>query len=103
MKRVFLAVFSVAVVLGASPIYADTCDEMMAQDLNSEIEEQLVLAETSDSLDADGQNKIQELRGDFSRLSDQQTQALDGGDEAKLNEVCASYKEILAQIEMLQN
>ena len=103
MKLAFLAVFAIAGVLGTSPSYAETCDEMAAQDLNSKIEAELLLAETSESLDADGQDKIRGLREDFSAASDQQTQALDSGDEAKMNEICASYKEILAQLEALKN
>lgn len=103
MKLAFLAAIAIAGVLGATPLYAETCDEMAAQDLNSEIEEKLLLAETSESLDADGQNKIRSLREDFSNVSDQQTQALESGDEAKMNEICASYKEILARLETLRN
>ena len=103
MKRAFLAGLAIAGVLGATPLYAETCDEMAAQDLNSEIEEKLVLAETSESLDAGGQDQIRSLREDFSNVSNQQTQALDSGDEAKMNEICASYKEILAQLQTLQN
>jgi hypothetical protein len=103
VKLVSLTILTVVGVLTVSPLYAETCDEITAQDLNSRIEGDLVLAETSESLDADGRNKIIGLKEDFSKASDLQTQALDSGDLTKLNEVCQMYEDILRQIEPLSN
>ena len=103
MKLASLAVFAVAGLLWVSPLQAEDCTEMAAQDMNSEIEAGLLLAETSESLDADGQSKIVSLRQEFSKAGDAQTQALESGDDAKLNEVCETYKDILAQVEALKN
>lgn len=103
MKLASLAIFAVASILWMSPSQAEDCTEMAAQDMNSEIEAGLLLAETSESLDADGQSKIESLRQEFSKAGDAQTQALESGDDAKLNDVCQTYKDILAQIETLMN
>lgn len=88
-------------VLAVSSAYAGTCSEIEAQDLNSRIEATLLLAETSGSLDTAGQDKIKALREDLSEAGDAQTQALDSDDEAKLNEVCETYQDILKQAEAL--
>ena len=103
MRLVSLAVLAFVGVLAISPLYAETCDEITAQDLNSRIEADLLLAETSDSLDEAGRNKIRDLKEDFSKASDLQTQALDSDDLPKLNEACQMYKDILRQIEVLNN
>ena len=103
MKLVSLTILTVVGVLTVSPLYAETCDETTAANLNSRIEADLLLAETSESLDADGRNKIKGLKEDFSKASDLQTQALDSGDLTKLNEVCQMYEDILRQIEPLSN
>ena len=103
MKIVSLTVLTVVGVLTVSPLYAKTCDEIAAQDLNSRIEADFLLAETSDSLDAAGQDRIRDLKEDFSKVSDLQTQALDSGDLTKLKEVCPMYEDILRQIESLNN
>jgi hypothetical protein len=67
------------------------------------IEADFLLAETSDGLDAAGQDRIRDLKEDFSKVSDLQTQALDSGDLTKLKEVCPMYEDILRQIESLNN
>ena len=103
MKIVSLTILTVAGVLTVSPLYAGTCDEITAQDLNSRIEADLLLAETSEGLDAAGQDRIRGLKEDFSKASDMQTQALDSGDLTKLKEVCPMYEDILKQIESLNN
>ncbi len=103
MKIVSLMILTVVGVLTVSPLYAETCDEIAAQDLNSRIEADFLLAETSDSLDAAGQDRIRDLKEDFSKVSDLQTQALDSGDLTKLKEVCPMYEDILRQIESLNN
>jgi hypothetical protein len=103
MKIVSLTVLTVVGVLTVSPLYAETCDEIAAQDLNSRIEADFLLAETSDGLDAAGQDRIRDLKEDFSKVSDLQTQALDSGDLTKLKEVCPMYEDILRQIESLNN
>jgi hypothetical protein len=88
-------------VLAVSSSYAGACEEIEAQDLNSRIEAALTLAETSGSLDADGQDRLAALREDLSKASDAQTQALESDDEAKLNEVCETYEDMLKQAESL--
>jgi hypothetical protein len=103
MKIVSLTVLTAVGVLAVSPLYAKTCDEIAAQDLNSRIEADFLLAETSDGLDAAGQDRIRDLKEDFSKVSDLQTQALDSGDLTKLKEVCPMYEDILRQIESLNN
>jgi hypothetical protein len=103
MKIVSLTVLTVVGVLAVSPLYAKTCDEIAAQDLNSRIEADFLLVETSDGLDAAGQDRIRDLKEDFSKVSDLQTQALDSGDLTKLKEVCPMYEDILRQIESLNN
>ena len=103
MKIVSLTILTLVGFLAVSPLYAETCDEVTAQNLNSRIEADLLLAETSDSLDAAGRNKIRDLKEDFSKARDLQTQALDSGDLTKLNEVCQMYEDILRQIETLSN
>jgi hypothetical protein len=103
MKIVSLTILAVVGVLTVSPLYAGTCDEIAAQDLNSRIEADISLAETSDGLEAAGQERIRVLREDFSKVSDLQTQALDSGDLTKLKEVCPMYEDILRQIESLNN
>jgi len=103
MKIVSLTILAVVGVLTVSPLYAGTCDEVTAQDLNSRIEADISLADTSDSLDAAGQDRIRDLKEDFSKVSDLQTQALDSGDLTKLKEVCPMYEDILRQIESLNN
>ncbi len=103
MKIVSLTILTAVGVLTVSPLYAKTCDEIAAQDLNSRIEADFLLAETSDSLDAAGQDRIRDLKEDFSKVSDLQTQALDSGDLTKLKEVCPMYEDILRQIESLNN
>jgi hypothetical protein len=103
VKLVSLTVLTVVGVLTASPLYAETCDEVTAENLNTMIEADLLLAETSDSLDAAGRNSIRDLKEDFSKASDLQTQAMDSGDLTKLNEVCQMYEDILRQIEPLSN
>lgn len=103
MKIVSLTILAVAGVLTVSPLYAGTCDEITAQDLNSRIEADLSLAETSEGLDAAGQDRIRDLKEDFSKASDMQTQALDSGDLTKLKEVCPMYEDILRQIGALNN
>ncbi len=103
MKIMSLTILAVVGVLTVSPLYAGTCDEIAAQDLNSRIEADFLLAETSDSLDAAGQHRIRDLKEDFSKVSDLQTQALDSGDLTKLKEVCPMYEDILGQIESLNN
>lgn len=103
MKIVSLTILTVVGVLTVSPLYAETCDEITAQDLNNRIEADISLAETSDGLDAAGQDRIRDLREDFSKASDMQTQALDSGDSTKLKEVCPMYEDILRQIEALNN
>ena len=75
--------------------------EIQAQDLNSRIEAALALAETSAGLDADGQARLNALRDEFSQIGDAQTQALDTGDAAQLDEVCQAYEDILEQAESL--
>ena len=103
MKIVSLTILTLVGFLAVSPLYAETCDEVTAQNLNSRIEADLLLAETSDSLDAAGRNKIRDLKEDFSKARDLQTQALDSGDLTKLNEVCQMYEDILRKIETLSN
>jgi hypothetical protein len=103
MKIVSLTVLTAVGVLTVSPLYAKTCDEIAAQDLNSRIEADFLLAETSDGLDAAGQDRIRDLKEDFSKVSDLQTQALDSGDLTKLKEVCPMYEDILGRIESLNN
>jgi hypothetical protein len=103
MKIVSLTVLTAVGVLAVSPLYAKTCDEIAAQDLNSRIEADFLLVETSDGLDAAGQDRIRDLKEDFSKVSDLQTQALDSGDLTKLKEVCPMYEDILRQIESLNN
>lgn len=101
MRVVFSAILMAVGALGVSSGYGSACDEIEAQDLNSRIEAALALAETSGSLDADGQDKITALRDDLSKASDAQTRALDSDDAAKLAEVCESYRDILEQAESL--
>jgi hypothetical protein len=103
MKLVSLTTLTLAGVLTVSPLYAATCDEVTAENLNTMIEADILLAETSDSIDAAGRNSIRDLKKDFSKASDLQTQALDSGDLTKLNEVCQMYEDILRQIEPLSN
>ena len=103
MKIASLTILAVVGVLTVSPLYAGTCDEVTAQDLNSRIEADLSLAETSDGLDAAGQERIRDLKENFSKASDLQTQALESGDLTKLKEVCPMYEDILKQIESLNN
>ena len=103
MKIVSLTILTVVGVLTVSPLHAKTCDEIAAQDLNNRIEADISLAETSDGLDAPGQDRIRDLREDFSKASDMQTQALDSGDLTKLKEVCPMYEDILRQIGALNN
>ena len=103
MKIVSLTILAVVGVLTVSPLYAGTCDEVTAQDLNSRIEADLSLAETFDGLDAAGQERIRDLKEDFSKASDLQTQALESGDLTNLQEVCPMYEDILKQIESLNN
>ena len=103
MKIVSLTILTLVGILAVSPLYAETCDEVTAQNLNSRIEADIVLAETSDSLDAAGRNKIRDLKEDFSKASDLQTQALESGDLTKLKEVFPMYEDILKQIESLNN
>ena len=103
MKLVLATILTVVGVLTGSPVSAETCDQLMAQNLNSRIEADLLLAETSESLDADGAEKITGLKEEFSEVSNLQTQALDSGDSTQLNDVCQRYREILAQLEELAN
>ena len=101
MRLVPFAALMALAALAVSTSYAGACEEIEAQDLNGRIEAALTLAETSGSLDADGQDRLTALREDLSKASEQQTQALDSDDEAKLNEVCETYEDILKQAESL--
>ncbi len=101
MRVVPFAILMAAGALALSSSFAGACDEIEAQDLNSRIEAALTLAETSGSLDAAGQDKLTALRQELSAASDAQTQALESGDEAKLNQVCETYEDILEQAEAL--
>ncbi|NIQ94883.1 MAG: hypothetical protein GWN87_12235 [Desulfuromonadales bacterium] len=88
-------------VLAGSSAYADSCSEIEAQDLNSRIEAALLLAETTDSLDPAGQDKIKALRADLSKASDAQMRAQESDDTAKMDEVCVTYEDILKEAESL--
>ncbi len=101
MRVVPFATLMALGVLAVSSSYAGACEEIEAQDLNSRIEAALTLAETSGSLDADGQDRLTALREDLSKASDAQLQAQDSGDSAKLNEVCETYEDILKRAESL--
>ena len=101
MRVVPFAIVMAAVALAAATSQANACEEVEAQDLNSRIEAALTLAETSGSLDADGQDKLTALRQELSDASDAQAQALDSDDQDKLNQVCETYQDILEQAEAL--
>lgn len=101
MRAVPFAILVAVGALAVSSAHAEACDEVQAQDLNSRIEAALTLAETSGSLDADGQDRLTVLREDLSKASDAQLRAQDSGDSAKLNEVCETYEDILKQAESL--
>lgn len=88
-------------LLAVSPAHAGACSEDEAQDLNSRIEAALTLAETSEGLDAAGQEKIVALRQELAEASKAQMQAQDSDDDAQMNEVCKTYEALLQQTESL--
>ena len=91
----------VVAALSAAPVSAQTCDEISAQDLNSRIETALTLQETAETVTAEVEKRIIDLRSEFAKVGELQTQALDSGDSAKLEEVCRQYEEILGEVEAL--
>jgi hypothetical protein len=103
MKTHFVMILISLALLMTPPSLAADCDEVTAENLNTRIETDILLAETSDNLDAAGQNSIRDLKEDFSKASDLHAQVMDSGDLTKLNEVCQTYEDILRQIEPLSN
>ena len=95
MNRFVRMIVLSSALMAPSPLLADDCSEDAAADLNSRIEANFSIMESSNTQDAALQEKIDALRQEFSNAGQIHSQALEDHDKAALNEACGRYESIL--------
>ena len=98
MKRAVTVVLMFWVVLATNASLAADCDEITAANLNSEVQEKLLLLEVSDNLDSSERSKIKGLKQRFAEAGGIQSQALDSKNTGEMEKACDSYRSILDEV-----
>jgi hypothetical protein len=95
MKTHFVMISISLALLVTQPSLAADCDQITTADLNSRIETNFTLMDSSATQDASTQNKIQALKQEFSEAGEVHNDALENNDQTKLNKACGMYQTIL--------
>ena len=98
MKRALTVVLTLWVILATNPSLAADCDEITAANLNSGVQEKLLLLEVSGGLDSAKQSKLKGLKQRFAEAGGIQSQALDSKNTGEMEKACDSYRSILDEV-----
>ncbi len=101
MKTYFLMTLISLALLLTTPSLAADCDEIMAADLNSRIQVNFTLIDSSETKDASEQNKIDVLKQKFVDADKLHSYALENDDQASIEKACDMYQSILDEQEAM--